>query len=339
MLASWSWSAHARMHGSTSSCGSPATSSLQRCARARVARRAASAALSCSQRTVRANASPPCSTSTSCRTLREQLGVARRARRRAGASMGGRRCDMSRRPSVPHRSVRGPAYRPAGRATRAASPATAAVDPRGRDRARSRARAARAAPAAAVRAARRPRRRRRRARRSPCAAARASSATGSASTRWTPAAAPSIARAGHRARERGDQQRAALGVRAPDARAGGGRARRDAIRSASASWSSAGEPASAASFSPRERGRRAPAARAIQPSRSAGASVLDAVPDVGDARGVEPLQRGERPAVVAELGVVVVLDHEPVARARPREQRVAPLRRPSPRRSGTGGWA
>ena len=47
--------------------------------------------------------------------------------------------------------------------------------------------------------------------------------------------------------------------------------------------------------------------------------------EVRDALGVEPLERRERAAVVAELGVVVVLDHEPVGRARPGEQRVAPL--------------
>ena len=71
----------------------------------------------------------------------------------------------------------------------------------------------------------------------------------------------------------------------------------------------------------RERGRARASSRAAAP----GASVFAAVPSVGDALGVEPLQRAERPAVVAELGVVVVLDDEPPAVARPREQRVAAL--------------
>ena len=41
--------------------------------------------------------------------------------------------------------------------------------------------------------------------------------------------------------------------------------------------------------------------------------------------GREALQHADRVAVVAELGVVVVLDDEAVGVARPRDQRVAPL--------------
>ena len=50
-------------------------------------------------------------------------------------------------------------------------------------------------------------------------------------------------------------------------------------------------------------------------------------PAVDDDVGGEALQRTDRVAVVAELGVVVVLDHDPVAAACPVDQRRAPLGR------------
>ena len=80
--------------------------------------------------------------------------------------------------------------------------------------------------------------------------------------------------------------------------------------------------------SPRRAPARARAGARIQPSRSAGASDLRRGADVGDPLGVEPLERRERAAVVAELRVVVVLDHQPVARRAPSEQRVAALAAP-----------
>ena len=46
---------------------------------------------------------------------------------------------------------------------------------------------------------------------------------------------------------------------------------------------------------------------------------------VDDDVGREPLQRADRLAVVAELGVVVVLEHERARAPRPRDQRGAPL--------------
>ena len=49
--------------------------------------------------------------------------------------------------------------------------------------------------------------------------------------------------------------------------------------------------------------------------------------EVDDPLRREPLQRADRRAVVGVLGVVVVLEHEPVAVRRPREQRAAALGR------------
>ena len=46
---------------------------------------------------------------------------------------------------------------------------------------------------------------------------------------------------------------------------------------------------------------------------------------VDDVLGIEPLQRADGRAVVAVLGVVVVLDRDRVVRAQPRQQRDAPL--------------
>ena len=50
-------------------------------------------------------------------------------------------------------------------------------------------------------------------------------------------------------------------------------------------------------------------------------------PDVDDAAGVQPLDRPDRVAVVAELGVVVVLDDEPIRSVGPRDEVRATLRR------------
>ena len=58
---------------------------------------------------------------------------------------------------------------------------------------------------------------------------------------------------------------------------------------------------------------------------------------VDDAVGVEPLERADGGAVVAVLGVVVVLDRDRVVLAQPGEQRGAPLAATARRRSGAGG--
>ena len=50
-------------------------------------------------------------------------------------------------------------------------------------------------------------------------------------------------------------------------------------------------------------------------------------PAVDDTVGPQALQRADRGAVVAELGVVVVLDDQRVVRSRPLPERDAPLRR------------
>ena len=361
MFASWSCSAHARMHGSTSSCGSPRTSSPS-AAPALASPLRSRAAVSCSQRTVRAKPSPHCSTSTSCRTeesssesrasasacrarwgrerwtypesecATSSAGVGVRQAVRGAGSAAGRRTSFftGYSPDSPTFDVCGrpdpaPARCSQPRvAQRRREPGDRRLDARGRDAPVAQHEPGRPGLRHARAAARRPRPRPRRAPRSPCAAApgraRPAARARGARRRRRPRSVPPAAHARAR-RPAGRAARRRCAARG----AGGGRARPDAIRCASASWSSAGEPASAASFSVAIAGASAAGAR-IQPSRSAGASVLDAVPDVHDPRGIEPLQRGERPAVVAELGVVVVLDHEPVAGARPRQQRVAPLR-------------
>ena len=94
-------------------------------------------------------------------------------------------------------------------------------------------------------------------------------------------------------------------------------------------------PRSASSFSwasaPSKRGRGD-----NQPRRSAGASDLLAVPSEKTRSGARPCSDADRFAVVAELGVVVVLDDEAAAATRPGDQRVPALRRRAPRRSATG---
>ena len=59
--------------------------------------------------------------------------------------------------------------------------------------------------------------------------------------------------------------------------------------------------------------------------------------DLHDPLGRDALERADRVAVVAELGVVVVLDDQRVLVLGPLEQRRAPLGATARRRSGTGG--
>ena len=116
--------------------------------------------------------------------------------------------------------------------------------------------------------------------------------------------------------------------------AGGGRARR---------WRSGAR--RRARRSPGRRSRP-PSARARSPAASSGGATHPAEPqrrrerlrrraEIDDPVRREPLQRADRRAVVAVLGVVVVLDHD--ARPTRAARAAAPAR--APRRSGTGARA
>ena len=112
------------------------------------------------------------------------------------------------------------------------------------------------------------------------------------------------------------------------------------MKSASACCSSAGSPwSSALARASSSRSRHAGGAIS-QPSRSAGASVFETEPMWNDEVRPQPLQRADRRAVVAVLGVVVVLDASIASRSsRPAQQLRAPLGATARRRSGTGARA
>jgi hypothetical protein len=97
------------------------------------------------------------------------------------------------------------------------------------------------------------------------------------------------------------------------------------MNSARACRSMPAVPWSARNFSSATSGRRATGTTS-QPIRSAGASVLLADPGVDDPVRVKPLQRPDRGAVVAVLGVVVVLDRDRVPVPQPAQKRRPALR-------------
>ena len=145
---------------------------------------------------------------------------------------------------------------------------------------RRRARARRGAGRDAVERRRRARGRRRRARprrRPGCGRRRA----GRPRRRCTVASGQRVARAPRSARRGGGGRRGRCG-------AGGGRRRRGSMKSASASCSSAGRPWSSALARREQRARARPAGAISQPSRSAGASVLETEPTWATRSGRSP---------------------------------------------------
>ena len=82
--------------------------------------------------------------------------------------------------------------------------------------------------------------------------------------------------------------------------------------------------------------RSATTARASNRGRAPGARRLLAEPMWHDALGREPLERADRDAVVAKLGVVVVLDDQAVDLLGPLEQRRRAARRRAP--TPVGNW-
>ena len=306
------------MQGSTSSCGQPVHELRRAPRRRRRRRRAARRRSRAASARCRRSASPHCSTSTSWRTGGEQLGVARERVGRRPARSGGEAIDIGRRvcPSVRRRPAsaqrRGQPRDGRLDARRVGIAAVAEHEPRRPCRVGSR-----AAPAVldvvgddaarAARAAQQPPVERDRQREHEVDARRR-------------ALDPALRQL---ARERGDEPVAALGVgaaRAPQVAvvlAGADQVReRELVERGGAGVG--GE------LLRRQRGREPGRGEdPAEPQRRR--ERLRRRAEVGDALGVEPLERRERAPVVAELGVVVVLDHEPVGRARPREQRVAPL--------------
>ena len=144
---------------------------------------------------------------------------------------------------------------------------------------------------------------------------------GSRSSRCSPAATPSTRQSGSRACERRDQPVAAFAVLAAGAPemavdlAGG-------EQPGVGAGGIAGPPESTAQRS------RAISAASVRrgdepPEPQRRRERLRRRAEVDDAVGREPLQRPDRRAVIAVLGVVVVLDHDPA----PREQRAPPLGR------------
>ena len=139
-------------------------------------------------------------------------------------------------------------------------------------------------------------------------------------------------------RERVDERVAPRAVAARACGAGGGRARRGRGSPRSACCSMRAVPRSASSFScvtasTRRRRQHEPA----EPQR--GRERLAHRAGVDDAVGVEALQRADGGAVVAVLGVVVVLDDDRVAGAQPGDAARCGARRRARRRSGAGGRA
>ena len=87
-------------------------------------------------------------------------------------------------------------------------------------------------------------------------------------------------------------------------------------------------PVSASAFALLERRRERRRARPASRCAARGRAASTRVPDVEHAPAlVEGLQTLDRPAVVAELAVVVVLEHERAAALRPREEREPPRER------------
>ena len=99
-----------------------------------------------------------------------------------------------------------------------------------------------------------------------------------------------------------------------------------ARKSANVSWSIIGEPRSASSLASAN-GSTSRRGSTSQPRRKAGREGLARRARVGDPVGLEALHGADRGAVVAVLGVVVVLDHERPGAPRPGEHRGAGLGR------------